>query len=71
MADFNVEVTLRTQTCSQQHTYAVPLAAAYTTPCPLCARGQRDAWQEREAHLKRQVSSLRGALTRAKKVRRG
>ena len=70
MADFEVTVTLRTQTCSSHHIYAVPCGAVYRSLCPLCAWDRQSEKNLRSDSKDRQIAALRGALTKAK-ARRG
>lgn len=71
MADFEVTITLRTQTCGNNHVYAVPCSAVWHSMCPLCAWDKAQVKNEQEGRMARQISALKGALTRARKAPRG
>ena len=71
MADFEVTITLRTQTCGNNHVYAVPSSAVWHSVCPLCAWDKAQAKNEAETKMVRQIAALKGALTKARKVPRG
>lgn len=66
MSDFDVTVTLRTQTCAQHHIYAVPCGAIYRSLCPLCAWDRQSEKNLLGDRKDRQIAALRGALTKAK-----
>lgn len=76
MADpVNVTVSLHVKTCAHGHIYAVPywVSDGYFL-CPLCAKrihsdlvNQSTTLHQENQRLGRSISSLRGALTKARK----
>lgn len=77
MATFDITVSLSTQTCLRGHLYAVPQwVADINHQCPMCASDrlrqlvrERDHAENDVESLNRRISHLKGALTRAKKLR--
>jgi hypothetical protein len=75
MSSFNVDITLEVKTCPRGHCYAIPhWVPDANYQCPMCAQSninQRifDAVESRNLINKqdKQISSLRGVITRMKK----
>ena len=65
MANFNIEIGLKTITCYKGHIYAIPYwMLEQDCECPMCAKGKLQALRIENSHFQHVISGLKGENTK-------
>ncbi|HEA68221.1 MAG TPA: hypothetical protein ENI07_15585 [Desulfobacterales bacterium] len=68
MADFNIEIGLKTVTCHKGHIYAIPYwMLENDCKCPMCSTDEVHELRWAKAKLNNVINGLRGENTKLRK----